>query len=341
MKNVLKIVTFTTILAVGLSSCRERSLPSPMTIIINTIAEDSAVFVGYVADDGGTEVIARGVCWSLAHNPEITGNKKIIGRGTGTFTCTLSGLNPSTDYYAKAFATNEVGTAYGKEIQFKTKLDGPPVAATVATIFDYNTINYISAQVAGHIIDNGNTSVNEVGICWSYSKGPTIGTDNKTIANPGHALTGDYFSCNLDHLESDTVYYARAYIINSVDTSYGNSVTIRTLAVPVVTLNPEYEITANSVIFSGSISPGDTDDAQPGISYIDPESPEFWIEKSVRVPVDENGEFTIKLTELTPGTLYVAKTFVAWGFDPNWGFFNYILYGNEITFTTKEASSGK
>jgi hypothetical protein len=43
------------------------------------------------------------------------------GSGTGSFTSNLTGLNPSTTYYVRAYATNSTGTAYGNEIQFITQ----------------------------------------------------------------------------------------------------------------------------------------------------------------------------------------------------------------------------
>ena len=46
---------------------------------------------------------------------------KPCGSGTGSFTCDLTNLQPNTTYYVRAYATNEVGTAYGEEMSFTTE----------------------------------------------------------------------------------------------------------------------------------------------------------------------------------------------------------------------------
>ena len=46
------------------------------------------------------------------------------GSGTGTFASALTGLEPSTTYYVRAYATNSAGTAYGDETSFKTTYAG-------------------------------------------------------------------------------------------------------------------------------------------------------------------------------------------------------------------------
>jgi len=66
------------------------------------------------------EVSVRGVCWSTNQNPTIADRKTTNGTGSGTFLGTLTGLNPSTTYYARAYATTVAGTHYGNEISFTT-----------------------------------------------------------------------------------------------------------------------------------------------------------------------------------------------------------------------------
>lgn len=42
------------------------------------------------------------------------------GSGTGTFTSMLTGLEPGTNYYVRAYASNMEGTAYGNQRSFRT-----------------------------------------------------------------------------------------------------------------------------------------------------------------------------------------------------------------------------
>jgi len=88
----------------------------PLTKLLST----SAVLGGEITFDGGSPVIARGVCWSSSPNPTISNSKTFDGTGTGTFTSTITVLNANTTYYARAYATTSFGTSYGNGITFKT-----------------------------------------------------------------------------------------------------------------------------------------------------------------------------------------------------------------------------
>ena len=75
---------------------------------------------GTVTDDGGLEVIARGVCWNTISNPTIANSHTIDGTGIGDFSSTLTSLMPNTTYYVRAYATNSHVTVYGSELSFIT-----------------------------------------------------------------------------------------------------------------------------------------------------------------------------------------------------------------------------
>jgi hypothetical protein len=70
---------------------------------------------------GGTTVLDKGIVWSTTANPTISlTTKKSFGAGTESFSGTINGLEPSTVYYARAYATNNKGTSYGNEVSFTT-----------------------------------------------------------------------------------------------------------------------------------------------------------------------------------------------------------------------------
>ncbi|NJK96198.1 MAG: hypothetical protein HC905_15935, partial [Bacteroidales bacterium] len=95
-------------------------LPTLSTNSVTAIEHNSAQSGGNITDDGGAAITERGVCWGTASGPTITGSKTSDGTGTGSFTSNLTGLLPFTTYYARAFATNSVGTVYGDEVVFTT-----------------------------------------------------------------------------------------------------------------------------------------------------------------------------------------------------------------------------
>ena len=94
--------------------------PALTTSDITDITQTSATSGGNVTDDGGSEVTARGVCWSTTENPTIEDDHTEDGSGVGVFTSNLTGLSGQTTYYLRAYATNEVGTEYGNQISFTT-----------------------------------------------------------------------------------------------------------------------------------------------------------------------------------------------------------------------------
>ncbi len=102
--------------------------PTVTTAAISSVTRTTAVSGGNVTSNGGAPVTARGVCWSTSPGPVATGSHTSDNSGNGTFTSNITGLNPNTLYYVRAYATNSVGTSYGNELSFPTD----PVAVPVS-----------------------------------------------------------------------------------------------------------------------------------------------------------------------------------------------------------------
>ena len=94
--------------------------PQVITTEIFDITSNSATSGGNVISYGGSNVTARGVCWSTSVNPTIADSHTIDGSGVGVYSSYLTGLISSTTYYVRAYATNSAGTAYGNQISFTT-----------------------------------------------------------------------------------------------------------------------------------------------------------------------------------------------------------------------------
>ena len=106
--------------------------PSLTTTEVTNIDTSSATTGGNIINNRGSSITARGVCWSNSENPTIEENegKTDDGEGTGEFTSDLTGLTENTSYYLRAYATNEVGTAYGQQKEFRTGMR--PIADFIA-----------------------------------------------------------------------------------------------------------------------------------------------------------------------------------------------------------------
>ena len=101
------------------------TLPEVSTTNVSDFYGTWAIIGGNLTDDGNVDVSACGICCSTTHNPT-TDDIVALAQNTtvGEFTARLNSLTPNTTYYARAFATNSAGTAYGDEISFTT-LDIP------------------------------------------------------------------------------------------------------------------------------------------------------------------------------------------------------------------------
>ena len=86
----------------------------------SSITSTGALVTGSVPADGGGTISERGICYSASNPSPTTSNSTVTGGSSTNFTATLTGLAPGTTYYARAYAVNEAGTAYGDVINFTT-----------------------------------------------------------------------------------------------------------------------------------------------------------------------------------------------------------------------------
>jgi len=209
-----KIKTFTSL---------ELKVPVLTTTQVTGISMDSAKAGGYISDNCGSEITGRGICWNTTENPTILDQKTIdLNPGTGSFVNYLSGLDPATTYFVRAYATNSTGTAYGNQVSFKTLSPTIPVITTA----EVTGITTYTAVSGGDITSNGGSEITTRGICWNTDENPTI-ENNIGYTDEG---SGDgTFTSTIINLEQGTTYYVRAYATNSVGTGYGIQVMFKTL----------------------------------------------------------------------------------------------------------------
>ncbi len=109
--------------------CIKNTVPTVTTAAVADITTSGAFSGGKVTIKGGSEIAFLGVCWDTSHNPTTSDSKTTDefyiepysgGWKPGTFNSTITGLQPNTTYYLRAYATNSDGTGYGNEVTFKT-----------------------------------------------------------------------------------------------------------------------------------------------------------------------------------------------------------------------------
>jgi hypothetical protein len=185
---------------------------------ISNLTTTSITIAGNVTFDGNTTVTGRGIVLAATPNPTIMDIMKPEGSGTGLFSANISGLTPNTTYYARAFANNSQGTAYGVEVEFTTYLN-PTVTTGSAS-----NITSVTASVSGEIGSAGNPAITEKGVVFGTDQNPTVSDGKLTLPNG----TSGAFSVDLTQLAPSTTYYARAYTISTLGTFYGSEVSFTT-----------------------------------------------------------------------------------------------------------------
>jgi hypothetical protein len=111
-------IPISTIDSITYANSNPGSLATLTTLAIGNITTNSATSGGTITSDGGSPITQRGICWATTQNPTTANNVAVAGTGTGNFTTNLTGLNPNSTYYVRAYAINTAGTAYGNELSF-------------------------------------------------------------------------------------------------------------------------------------------------------------------------------------------------------------------------------
>ncbi len=305
-------------------SCKYEE-PVLTTNKVGEITQTAAAGGGEINDDGGREIISRGLVWCTNADPDIeeyTG-MTIEGPGEEIFFSKMTGLLPNTTYYVRAYATNSVGTAYGMPLQFTT-------APTIATLTTrrIDGITQTGASSGGSITDNGGAAVTYQGLVWSTSENPTL-YDNQGITRTDEET--DDFAGRLTGLQHSTNYFVRAYATNSVGTAYGNQISFSTLSAvrPTVTTVTISCVTVDSAISGGNItSSGGAEISARGVVISTSQNPVVEKNEGITTDGDGIGEFTSEIGGLTGGTNYYIRAYATNTTGT--------AYGDELVFTTDE-----
>jgi hypothetical protein len=207
------------LISIILYSCKKDEVPTVTTSAVSGITGTTATSGGTVTDEGTEPVLERGVCWSTGE-PSVLDSKTVDGAGTGIFTSNISNLNPATQYYVRAYATNSVGTGYGMAIQFTT-VGGVPNATTL-TATDITTV---SAKLNGRVNANHLSST----VTFEYGTTTTYGHTANPVAGTVTGNSDVNVSVEITDLEPGTTYHFRVKADNSLGSDYGDDEIFTTL----------------------------------------------------------------------------------------------------------------
>lgn len=286
----------------------------------HTTQAASITIGGTVKDNGGYEVLERGICYSTTNmSPTINDFKEICGAGNGSFTITITDLIPAKTYYLRAYAKNDKGEGYGTPISVTTDTGVPTVVM--------GTIAYTAttASTSVKVTNLGGSDLQSCGVCWS--KYPNPSTQGDHVVAGGKQINNEYI-CNLSNLEPNSTYYICAYATTSITTNYSEvkHFTTKQGKPEVITITPASEIGRNYLVISGfanSISEAPV--LRQGICWSANSNPSI-ADNVVDASVSTN-PFSCRIDGLQSGTIYYCRAFA----ENKYG----MVYGESIPFTTE------
>jgi uncharacterized protein (TIGR02145 family) len=308
MNKIIKhfLTIFVIIVTAILTCCKKEKVLVLTTTTVSNITATTATSGGNIIDEGNSSVIRRGVCWSTNTLPTIIDSKTTDGEGTGSFSSSLTGLKEGTKYYVRAYATNNLGTGYGKAKSFTSQ----PAIIPVLTTSAVSNITAITATSGGRITYNGGAKITACGVCWSTAIHPTL-TNSKTVDSTG---TGVFIS-SIIGLTPVTIYYLRAYATNSVGTAYGNEIGFTTSSASTTVTDIDGNV-------YGTVTIGE----------------QVWLQENLKTRKFRNGDL---IGTTTPDTLDISGESMP---EYQWAYYgkesNVALYGRLYTWYTVTDSRG-
>lgn len=204
----------------------QTTVPTVTTQVPTSITATGATGNGTITATGNENAISRGMVYgtTVAYGATTTSSGDF---GTGAFTSSITSLTCNTAYHIAAYATNPINTAYGADAVFTTSPCVPTVTTDAAS-----SVTYSGATLNG--------TITAVGIANPSDHGFAYGTDPTLVAAIATSTLGVQngpasFGSEVSSLSANTVYYFRAYAVNTSGTSTGSIQSFTTGAVPVQT----------------------------------------------------------------------------------------------------------
>jgi len=293
-------------------------IPFLSTNEVGQITDATARCSGSIVNKGGAEITDRGVCWSKELDPTLLDSSSSAPAST-YFTCTLRNLEPGTQYYVRAYATNKGGTAYGLSKKFTTnslKLRTLAVAEIRASTAIFGTY----AEKVGDSV-----TVSARGVCWNTSPHPTANDSVTSIP-----FEEGIYKFSIGGLQHGTTYYVRTFLKNASGFLYGNEVSFSTLSgTPDIWTGPILKIGAFSVAASMQASDfGGLEVTEYGVCWS--KNPNPVVTNNVCALGNSNDLFNTTINNLEASTTYHIRGYILTDEGP--------FYGADVPFSTLAAS---
>jgi hypothetical protein len=226
--------------------------PTVTTSAASSITSSGGTLNGSITATGGANATQSGFAYSTNSALSTSVSTSTLGAQTGTasFSQAVSSLSPNTTYYFRAYATNGVGTGYGTIVSFTTSTAPPTITTNAAT-----NVSLDSVTLNGAISATNGANASTCG--FAYGTNASLVTTIATTTDSTCPGTTGSFTKALASLTANTLYYFRAYSINTAGTGYGSIQSFMTTTnptAPIVTTLAVSSISSNGAMFNGSIA---------------------------------------------------------------------------------------
>jgi len=324
-----KTIWITLLISICLISCRKEELGWKLprvrafvTTEFSTDIQSSRITAkGKVEEGNAGPIKERGFCWSTQDNPDLSQNRIIAVLGTGEYKAEITGLQPDTEYYVRAYAINEHGTWYGEVVKQSTFFGIWPKVKTLSAIQE----SPMKIRVYGEITDDGGYPNSTRNFCFSQSSIPDS-NDQKIYCGTGSGIYDTLIT-----LSTQGDWYFRTYSSNQEGVTYGEILKVTASqsigpTVPQVLTDTAPNVYSSSISVKGSIVfDGGSPISATGFCYSTSPNPDI-LTGQVETNLNVFFNFSSLLINLAPSTTYYIKAFGTNAVGTG--------YGNEIIVTT-------
>jgi uncharacterized protein (TIGR02145 family) len=203
-----------------ITGCQKEREPVVSTIPVFNVTKTLANGGGIILDRGSSEVVSRGVCWSLETEPTLSDFSTVDGRGSGNFSSQIAVLSEDTVYYVRAYATNASGTGYGEAVVLNSFGSLPAAESTPATGVSATTATLHAAINAGNLATD---------VSFEYGTTTAYGNTLKINRSPVTGIITTRVSLDVTGLTMAEVYHYRVKVENALGITYGSDMKFTTL----------------------------------------------------------------------------------------------------------------
>ena len=188
-----------------------------------------------------------------------------------------------------------------------------------------------SATISGNFTSTANVGSLQLGVLYSTERS-TIDNRQGVLALSSN-IAGNSYTVELSNLQSNTIYYYRAYMVSGGNTYYGSVSSFTTSQGELVTTGDATDVTHRSATISSSFRNGYiTSFSELGVQYSDSkELVESDKGRSATTSAVTSGNvFTVSLTNLAEQTTYYYRAYVT--------SYETTYYGATKSFTTPKST---